>query len=104
MMLAKYSSVVGRTPWSGPDPLVRPFGRRRPARGPAADQGVRPTARFIACVTLAAALLAGCGKAKEKEAAESEAPTPVMIETAVRGAIDRVVTADAVLYPVNQSN
>ncbi len=51
-------------------------------------------------------MLAGCGKAKEKEAAggETEAPTPVMVETAVRGAIDRVVTADAVLYPVNQSN
>ena len=34
----------------------------------------------------------------------SEAPTPVTVETAVRGAIDRVVTADAVLYPVNQAN
>ena len=35
---------------------------------------------------------------------ETEAPTPVTVETAVRGAIDHVVTADAVLYPVNQAN
>ena len=34
---------------------------------------------------------------------EAEAPTPVTVETAVKGAIDRVVTADAVLYPVNQA-
>jgi HlyD family secretion protein len=63
--------------------------------------------RLIACAIAAAALLAGCGKSKEKEAAGGEAPeppTPVMVETAVRGAIDRVVTSDAVLYPVNQSN
>jgi multidrug efflux pump subunit AcrA (membrane-fusion protein) len=61
-----------------------------------------------ACL-IAIVLLAGCGKSKPKEEAaaggeEAEAPTPVMVETAVRGAIDRVVTADAVLYPVNQSS
>lgn len=51
-------------------------------------------------------LMAGCGKSKPKEAesGEAEAPTPVTVETAVKGAIDRVVTADAVLFPVNQSN
>lgn len=49
-------------------------------------------------------LLAGCGKPKEKEAGESEAPTPVLIEAAVRGAIDHMVIADAVLYPINQAN
>jgi HlyD family secretion protein len=55
---------------------------------------------------LLAALLASCGKSKEKEgdAEEAEAPTPVTVETAVRGAIDRVISADAVLYPVNQAN
>ena len=56
---------------------------------------------------LAAVQLAGCGKAKEKEAAAGEgqeAPTPVTVEPALRGAIDHVVTADAVLYPVNQAN
>ena len=53
-------------------------------------------------------MLSACGKAKEKEEAEGgeekAAPTPVTVEKAVRGAIDRLVTADAVLYPVNQSN
>jgi len=60
---------------------------------------------WIASVTLAAALLAGCGKTKKEDAAaETEAPTPVMVETAVLGAIDHVVTADAVLSPINQAN
>jgi HlyD family secretion protein len=49
------------------------------------------------------ALLTGCGK-KTEEAADAEAPTPVMVETATLGAIDRIVTADAVLYPINQAN
>ncbi len=48
-------------------------------------------------------LLAACGGGK-KEAAETEAPTPVQVETVRKGPIDRVVTADAVLYPVNQSS
>jgi len=60
----------------------------------------------IAGVLTAGFLLAGCGKggAAKETAAEQEAPTPVTVETAVRGAIDRVVTADAVLYPINQAN
>ena len=64
-------------------------------------------------------VLAGCGKStdtaakKEDVKQESqakpagEAPdalTPVTLEPVVRGAIDRVVAADAVLYPVNQSS
>lgn len=50
-------------------------------------------------------LLTGCGKSSEtKSAAETEAPTPVTVEPAVRGAIDHVITADAVLYPINQAN
>ena len=55
----------------------------------------------------AAALLAGCGKKSDTAAEggpEQEAPTPVTVETASLGAIDHVVTADAVLYPINQSN
>jgi len=48
-------------------------------------------------------LLAGCGGAK-KEAAEVEAPTPVQVEAVRKGPIDHVITADAVLYPVNQAN
>jgi HlyD family secretion protein len=58
---------------------------------------------WIASFTVAAALLAGCGKAKE-EAAEAEAPTPVLVEAAVLGAIDHVVTADAILSPINLAN
>ena len=42
--------------------------------------------------------------ARSQEAAETEAPTPVTVEPAVRGAIDHVITADAVLYPINQAN
>lgn len=54
----------------------------------------------MACLLLAVS----CGKKAEKEAAEGEAPTPVLLETAVRGAMDYMVTADAVLYPINQAN
>ncbi len=50
-----------------------------------------------------ALLLTGCGKQDEKKTDE-ETPTPVTVEPAVRGAIDHLVTADAVLYPVNQAN
>jgi multidrug efflux pump subunit AcrA (membrane-fusion protein) len=50
-----------------------------------------------------AAFLGGCGGAK-KEAADVEAPTPVQVETVRKGPIDHIVTADAVLYPVNQAN
>jgi HlyD family secretion protein len=54
---------------------------------------------------LAATLaLAACGKKEAKEAEETEGPTPVTVEAAVLGAIDRVISADAILYPVNQAN
>lgn len=62
--------------------------------------GIFGLAGFI----VGAALLAGCGKAKDEAAGETEAPTPVMVETAVLGAIDHVVTADTILYPIDQSN
>ena len=48
-------------------------------------------------------LLGGCAKEKEKEA-EHEAQRPVQVEAARRGPIDRIVTANAVLYPINQAN
>jgi HlyD family secretion protein len=60
-------------------------------------------ASFAGAITL----LAGCGKAKSKEEAgggEQEPPANVTVETAGLGAIDRVITADAVLYPINQAN
>jgi multidrug efflux pump subunit AcrA (membrane-fusion protein) len=58
--------------------------------------------RPLACVAFAL-VLAGCGAAK-KEEAEVEPPMPVQVEPVRRGPIDRIVTADAVLYPVNQAN
>ena len=59
-----------------------------------------------AALFTAGLLLASCGKggAAKEDAGEQEAPTPVTVEAAVRGAIDHVVTADAVLYPINQAN
>ena len=56
----------------------------------------------LACALISIALLSGCGK--PKEAAEAEAPTPVQVDDVTRGPIDLIVTADAVLYPVNQAN
>src|SRR5215471_777468 len=64
------------------------------------------TAAILSLIA-AVAVLAGCGKAKEKEKAggeEHEAPTEVTVERAVRGAIDHMVIADAILYPINQAN
>jgi multidrug efflux pump subunit AcrA (membrane-fusion protein) len=53
---------------------------------------------------LTALLLAGCGKAKVKEADEAEPPAAVQVDDVTRGPIDVIVEADAVLYPVNQAN
>jgi HlyD family secretion protein len=53
---------------------------------------------------MAAVLLSACGKAKEAAGEAAEAPTPVTVEPAVRGAIDHMVTADAILFPINQAN
>ena len=62
--------------------------------------------QFLAIAIAGCMLLGGCGKGdKNVEAAEEqEAPTPVTVEPALRGAIDHVITADAVLYPINQAN
>ena len=59
---------------------------------------------WIASLIVAATLLTGCGKAKEPAAVEAEPAVPVMVETAVLGAIDHVVTADAILSPINLAN
>jgi HlyD family secretion protein len=68
----------------------------------------RRRAARMAGVFAVGLLLAGCGKkAETKEGGggeEAEPPTPVTVEPVLRGAIDHVVTADAVLYPVNQAN
>ncbi|HVO99753.1 MAG TPA: efflux RND transporter periplasmic adaptor subunit [Bryobacteraceae bacterium] len=63
--------------------------------------------RWAVVLCLITLVLGGCGKKTEKAAAagdETAGPTPVMVETAVRGAVDHVVTADAILYPINQAN
>jgi multidrug efflux pump subunit AcrA (membrane-fusion protein) len=60
--------------------------------------------RVLLLAILVALFSAGCSKAKDKEAAETEAPTPVQVEAVHLGAIDRIVTADAVLYPIDQSS
>jgi HlyD family secretion protein len=58
---------------------------------------------WISSLAVAAALLTGCGS-KEPAAAEAEPAIPVMVEGAVLGAIDHVVTADAILSPINLAN
>jgi HlyD family secretion protein len=58
--------------------------------------------RCAIAALIVVALLSACGKAKEKE--EAEAPTPVQVDDVTRGPIDLIVTANAVLYPVNQAN
>jgi HlyD family secretion protein len=69
---------------------------------------MRKTIFLVSTVVSAGVLLSGCGKGKgAAEAAGGEAPeapTPVTVETATLGAIDHVVAADAVLYPINQAN
>src|SRR5215472_15034318 len=50
-------------------------------------------------------MLGACGKKdKDDEAGgEKEAATPVQVAKAEKGSIDRVVEADAVLFPITQS-
>jgi multidrug efflux pump subunit AcrA (membrane-fusion protein) len=61
--------------------------------------------RFQTAILVASlALLAGCGAKKGEEAADAEAPAPVQVETVRKGPIDHIITADAILYPVNQAN
>ncbi len=62
---------------------------------------------FLAALAGAIVLLAGCGKGKAKDddaGDDQEPPAKVTTETAVLGAIDHVITADAVLYPINHAN
>jgi HlyD family secretion protein len=56
------------------------------------------------CILLVCVLTA-CGRRTDTAAAgENTAPTPVLVEQASRGAVDYMVTADAILYPINQAN
>lgn len=59
------------------------------------------------CMFAAALFVAGCGKKADSKAAsgdEAEPAVPVTVERVLKGAIDHVVVADAVLYPVSQSS
>lgn len=51
-----------------------------------------------------AASASGSGEAKAEGGGEAEAPTPVEVEAVRKGPIDHIITANAVLYPVNQAN
>lgn len=57
-------------------------------------------------LVLSVVLATACTKANEKKEkiAENEAPTPVQVEEARRGPLDRIIVSDAVLYPLNQAN
>lgn len=66
---------------------------------------LRP-ASVVAVASALVLLTASCGKDKDdaKEKEKAEAPVNVLVESANKGAIDRMVIADAVLYPINQAN
>ncbi len=59
--------------------------------------------RWAARLSLAACfvLLAACGKSADQ--GEKKAVAPVQVASATRASIQNIVTADAVLYPLNQS-
>jgi len=59
--------------------------------------------RWAAPLSLAACfvLLAACGKSADQ--GEKKAVAPVQVASATRASIQNIVTADAVLYPLNQS-
>lgn len=59
--------------------------------------------RLIAALLVCSAWMISCGK-KEATEAEVEAPVSVQVTEARKGPIDRVITADAVLYPIDQAN
>ena len=63
--------------------------------------------KAYSCLSLAWVVLAGCsGKSKEKEEGGAEAAEPVtqvQVEAAKRGPMHQIVSAEAVLYPVQQA-
>ncbi len=50
---------------------------------------------------IALAALAGCSKPKE---AETEAVAPVQVTEVTRDSIQRIITGDAIVYPVDQAS
>jgi multidrug efflux pump subunit AcrA (membrane-fusion protein) len=89
---ASSSPLVGRRPMG--TPLKTPVQVTDPERR--ATGGVK-------IMLLAALILTSwsCSKAKEEEAPESA--VPVQVSAVARDSIDRIVTASAILYPVDQA-
>jgi HlyD family secretion protein len=56
----------------------------------------------VVCVLLMEVFLAGCSP--KPNAAEAEPVTPVQVAQVTKGAIDHIITANAVLSPLNQAN
>jgi HlyD family secretion protein len=56
---------------------------------------------FLICVLVTS--LSGCGGGKEKAAEDQDAATSVQVAKAERGPIERIVKADAILYPASQA-
>jgi HlyD family secretion protein len=60
--------------------------------------------RIITSILVAACLLVTGGCSKTEEATQTKSVAPVQVAPATREAIRRVVTADGVLYPVDQAS
>ena len=60
---------------------------------------MRTFIRVICCAAIAAGVVA-C----TKKGTEAEAIAPVRVSPAIKGSIRLIVSADAVLFPVNQAN
>jgi RND family efflux transporter, MFP subunit len=70
---------------------------RRPLRAMTTHSRLTASLGLTACVVL----LAACGRSAAE--GEKEAVAPVQVASAARASIQNIVTADAVLYPLNQS-
>ncbi|MBV8818177.1 MAG: efflux RND transporter periplasmic adaptor subunit [Acidobacteriaceae bacterium] len=62
-----------------------------------------PNRRNLFALLAVVFFAASCGK-KTADKEKEEPPTVVTVEPAVRGAIDHLIQADAILYPINQAN
>src|SRR2546423_7371709 len=61
-------------------------------------------ARKMPGLLLIALVWCGCGGSQKAEKAEAETVTPVQVAKASRESIQRVITAEAILFPVTQSS
>jgi multidrug efflux pump subunit AcrA (membrane-fusion protein) len=57
----------------------------------------------VLCAAVVLLAFVSCGRKDAAESADTEAATPVQVAKAEKGAIDRLVEADAVLFPITQS-